>query len=566
MRTMSQLEHLDLEANQSLTPENPIPETSETEVLETASLEAAVSDEPVDGGSAENKPHLNAELEALLKELEGESNSDNKLQKTIAFMEQSLSQGKTPHFKSFWGARDLSLQLFKENISPGLRSILWSKYSDLSKEARRLKELLDEQSAFAVEQIEMAIQALEYELTKTDQDLQTAPVLPIESQALQANASTYAKMQRELDNLNIQASRINALRKELIKTEMRIRKKNQFFQRLSAAGDSVFPRRKELIHEVSSLFIQDVDKFVTHFEGKPTVPFYSLREEIKALQSLAKVLTLNSTAFAHTRLRLSECWDKIKQLDKERKHEQAQKKTVYKENMDAVSEQLDALSLEIQEGKIGASETQKKLDDISYFMRGVELGREEVHALRERMQQIRQPLLDQQRQEEQVKIDNEKERQRQKRQKVIDLKEEVDTLLNSAATYNAEELIAQRNSVVEKINSSAILKSEKMELERLLKPLKDIITEKKEQAMLSLSSGDREALQQLNEVLQQRKERRQEIKDQLEQLRKAAGLSGLDFEKAIAYQQQLAEEKERLEKINQGIEEIEDRIHALRKR
>jgi hypothetical protein len=63
--------------------------------------------------------------------------------------------------------------------------------------------------------------------------------------------------------------------------------------------------------------------------------------------------------------------------------------------------------------------------------------------------------------------------------------------------------------------------------------------------------------------LQQRKDRRQEIKTQLEVYRKALGGSSLDFEKAMHYQELVEQERERLEKANSAIEEIEHKISEL---
>ena len=102
------------------------------------------------------------------------------------------------------------------------------------------------------------------------------------------------------------------------------------------------------------------------------------------------------------------------------------------------------------------------------------------------------------------------------------------------------------------IHDSSITKNEKQDLERVLKPLKDSITEKKEKALMALSEDDRQALQQLQTILKQRKERRQEVKNQLETLRKASGSSSLDFEKAMSYTTQITEEKERLKKLTKA--------------
>src|ERR1700733_14369049 len=83
---------------------------------------------------------------------------------------------------------------------------------------------------------------------------QAVEKIALQAKTLEEKADFYTSLQAEINILNTQAARINSLRKELIKTEMRVRKKNKFFQRLSAAGDKVFPRRKELIQDVSHQF------------------------------------------------------------------------------------------------------------------------------------------------------------------------------------------------------------------------------------------------------------------------------------------------------------------------
>src|SRR5207249_5477090 len=81
---------------------------------------------------------------------------------------------------------------------------------------------------------------------------------------IDAHYEIYDRLQRSLELFNVCATRINGLRKELVKTEMRIRDKNKFFHRLSKLGDLVFPQRKALINEVSARFIEDVEKFITN--------------------------------------------------------------------------------------------------------------------------------------------------------------------------------------------------------------------------------------------------------------------------------------------------------------
>ena len=78
-----------------------------------------------------------------------------------------------------------------------------------------------------------------------------------------------------------------------------------------------------------------------------------------------------------------------------------------------------------------------------------------------------------------------------------------------------------------------------------------------------MSDDEKKTLENLKTVLKQKKDRRQEIKQQLESYRKSLGGSGLDFEKAMQIQELVEQEKERLEKANAGIQEIEQKIAEL---
>ncbi len=150
--------------------------------------------------SRQNGPNF----QSLLSEMENSLDVEGKLRKVIEFMEESLAQNTSPHFKNFWEARKLCLQLFKETVPPLVRGQLWARYSELSKEARRLKEILDEQSAFAVEQIEIAIQGLEADIEHFEAQLEKVTHLHFSSPAktLDAHYPYYDKLQRELNLLN----------------------------------------------------------------------------------------------------------------------------------------------------------------------------------------------------------------------------------------------------------------------------------------------------------------------------------------------------------------------------
>lgn len=565
----------DIKNNNSSVNEFPVQNESfeisfEKECEGDCSSEAAVMQIEENSKESSIEKKHNPHLDAFMKELDHLSLPEAKVRHALAFMENSLSQSGTPHFKSFWDVRNICLQLFKENLPPALRAQFWAKYSELSKEARRLKELLDEQSSFAAEQIEIAITALENEIAQFDEQVNKTEIPDLGGlpKLLLAKKAFYENTQRRLNLLNVQASRINALRKELIKTEMRVRQKNKFFQRLSAAGDKIFPLRKDLIKDVSAAFSEDVEAFLAQSFGENFhEALFVLREEIKNLQGIAKILTLNTHAFTHTRLSLSECWDKIKNAEKERKKERAQQKVIFKQNFDAVKEKIEECKKRYEEGALSDDQAQKQLEEISKYMRQIELGREEVRPLRDELSNVRNLVLEKAKAQEEVRAQQEHEREKHRKAKVDELKEEMSTLSQRLGSFNAQELVEIRDEFIEKVQTSSLNKFERQEIERVFKPIRnaiaDALSEKEEQALMSLSDDDRHAIEQLKEALKQRKERRQEIKDAL---RKAGSASGLDFEKAMSNRELVNQEKERLEKINQGIKEIEDRIYELQKK
>lgn len=547
-------------------------EEEETEALQIEGFEGDSSEmsnqeDASKKHSAEASKELNRKqlYEAFLAELEGLTDPEVKLRHVIDFMVAALAtKHGAPYFKGFWDARTIALQLFKDNINPVVRAELWNKYAELSKEARRLKETLDEQSAFAAEQIEIAIKAIENEQENPSAALEVAieDDLLNQCQTLKEQSDYYEQTQLELHLLNTHASRITALRKELIRIEMRVRQKNKFFQRLSSLGDKTFPRRKDLIKELSQHFVADIDHFVERYfsneDFKESIFF--LREEIKILQAIAKYLTLNTQAFTYTRMRLSECWDKLKSCDKERKRQRAQHKALYKENADVLFQKLAEIEQQLQAAALNPEAAHDALDGVFAEVRQTELGRDEIKALRDRIADIRQPLIDQAKAEEQQRIQQLQEKDKLKKLKLQELKNEINATIADLDNYDAVQLSAKRDEFLQKIAEISATKLEKQELERLLKSIREAIVEKKENDVLALSDDDRQAVEQLREVLQQRKERRQEIKKQLELLRKGSGSSGLDFEQAMNFNLQVTTEKERLEKISEGIKEIEDKI------
>lgn len=519
----------------------------------------------------ENKPSKELEQPSFFlvfqTQFDAEQEPERRVRLAIDFMRTALAQPQSPHFKDFWEARRLCLPLFKENLNAKSRTLLWAEYIEISAEARHLKEILDEQSAFAVEQIELAIDALEKEMANYDVLLQQFPPIafPEACQVLQKKCPFYNNVQRELNFLNTFASRINSMRKEIIKTEMRIRHKNKFFEKLSLVGDRIFPKRKDLIKQVSDEFVNDVTRFIhVHFveEEHDDTPLFVLREDIKTLQSFAKILTLNTQAFSDTRLQLSECWDKLKEREKDRKKEMTAKKLVFKQNYDLVIEKIRVLAEKCL-GEALPEEEKKLVDEILEFMRSVELGREEVKALHEEIFKAREPLLHKQKEEERKRQEEVKEVERIKKAKSDALKAKILGAVQEAEDVAYEQLIVLREDLLKDCEQLGLSKGEKPQFDKLFKQLKEKIEEKREKTLLNLSEADQQAFQQLKSFLEEKKQERLEIKSTLENCRKVIGGSGFDFEKAMHMREVMENEKARLDKVNASIEELEEKIAAF---
>lgn len=491
---------------------------------------------------------------------------EEKIAYGLSFMRDTISQEGSPRFREFWESRRLVLPLFKENVNSAIRPKLWGEYVELTVEARRLKEILEEQSAFAIEQIDLAIQAIEQDLTNFEALLAQSGEMEFRDApySIRPKISVYHQMQQELNLLNTLASRLNGLRKEIIKTDMRIRFKTKFFKRLSELGDRIFPRRKALIEQVSAEFEKDVSQFVgKHFQGEEVVgaPYYALREEIKSFQWMAKVLTLSSAVFSRTRLQMSECWDKVKVLEKEHKKVLLEKKQASSGVCQAIQSKIDELQTRSEEMPL--RDLDREIDEIHNEMRAVYLDRDDIRALRDALAKLRLPHLAAQEKKAKEMEEAEKEKLRLKKEKLSQVKEQMSDLIQKGAQLELDALVSQFKSLEAEISSLDISKMEKQQLDRQLRPIKDIIADKKEHSLMNLSDDERKTRENFRTVLQQKKERRQEIKELIDSYRKTLGSSNLDFEKAFQLRELLDQEKERLDKANAAIEEIEQKISGL---
>jgi hypothetical protein len=149
-------------------------EEAEQNVLSDSLQEGRVSSNASEKKEKRAKT-FSSEFSTFKMQFEQKNDPEEKIRCAIDFMKGTLSHAGAPRFRDFWEARKECLPLFKENISPKSRALFWQEYVDLSVEARRLKEILDEQSVFAFEQIDLAIQALVKDLEAYDALLNQLP-------------------------------------------------------------------------------------------------------------------------------------------------------------------------------------------------------------------------------------------------------------------------------------------------------------------------------------------------------------------------------------------------------
>lgn len=511
-------------------------------------------------------PKWSPAFEEFMKKMDDLPTPEEKISLGLVFMRETISQEGSPRFREFWESRRLVLPLFRENVNAAIRPKLWGEYVELTVEARRLKEILEEQSAFAIEQIDLAIQAIEQDLVNFETILSSSneAVFRDAPTSVQSKIQTYQTIQQELNLLNTLASRLNGLRKEIIKTDMRIRFKTKFFKRLSELGDRIFPKRKALIEQVSAEFEGDVTNFVSKYFQEDQVvgaPYYALREEIKSFQWMAKVLTLSSAVFSRTRLQMSECWDKVKVLEKEHKKVLMEKKQASSGVCQAFQAKIEELQTNSE--SMSLRDLDREIEEIQNEMRAVYLDRDDIRSLRDSLFRLRQPHIEAQEKRAKELEEAEKEKIRLKKEKVAQVKDQIADLIQKGSQMDLEALSSQFKSLEEEISGLETSKIEKQQLDRQLRPVKDLIADKKEHSLMNLSDDDRKTLENYRLVLQQKKERRQEIKDLVDSYRKTLGSSNLDFEKAFQLRELLDQEKERLDKANAAIEEIEQKISQL---
>ena len=505
------------------------------------------------GPRGEEPLSLPIDFTNALNEIEG---IEGKLECTLQFMQNSLERGGGQHFKEFWEGRKLCIAFFKETMNATRRVQLWATYSELCREARRLKELFDEQSAFLTEQMEMAIRGLSEEVnhlagSSREESLflrELEDLLP-----LKEHKEEYQRIQKELACLNAFAQRTTALRKELVHADMKLRNKNKLFQKLSVLGDSIFPKRKELIQAISSLYLSDVERFIqsTFVRELSTVELFQTRDQIKALQQIAKLLTLSTEVFNKTRLELSECWDSIKEVVKERKKNQADVRQEKRQQKEEVLQQLEELKKRYEEKNIDPNEAERQLKHLSGFLRTLSFHPLDGKFLREKIQELEERIRSEREKEHSSRKVRLKEKEEERTKKFGDVFSHLEYL----SSHPQEAVVSAVQNLEKEIEALSLSKKERYEFEQLLARLKNCRASFDREQLISSSTPDQVQLFKKKELLLQQKN---ELRVHLDRLRKERGGSGSDFSHAFQLDDMIQEEKQRLKSIEDELHDLEN--------
>jgi len=151
-------------------------------------------------------------------------------------------------------------------------------------------------------------------------------------------------------------------------------------------------------------------------------------------------------------------------------------------------------------------------------------------------------------------------KEQEKKARIEALRQELESLGSANTKLEIEDIERALEPLAKEVATLGVPRAEKQEFDKLVRNVRDVIVEKKDQKLLSLSEGDREAIGKLKDLLKEKKLNRQTIKSQIDSWRKESGSSGVSIGQAMQYNEMIENEKQRLEKVESGIDEIQAMI------
>ncbi len=456
---------------------------------------------------------------------------EEKMRSFLDLMKQALSRNDSPQFKEFWEIRKELFPLFKEKGVSFVKNQMWKEFIDLSEEAKNLKRMLEEQSLFAVEQIELALRSLEQDLQEEEKLLQKMEetLFSEKSKTLSSQEEKLALLQKEIHLLSVLAQKLQSLRKEVANIPMRMKQKNEFFKKMGEIGDILFPKRREKMEALSALFKTAVFSFIEeNKKGEKvhsSVPFYVLLQEIKAMQSHAKEMSLTPEVFLEIRESLSRFWDILKKEEKERKKASLEKREEKEGKRGSFQEKITLFSQKCLEEKLSLKDLEKERELLEKDLQTLSLPPKEMRSCREELRRALDPFYE--------KLKKQIQEKEEKKQKMGEgLKKELEALLEDSS----EEIEEKYKALVEGVDFTSLEGFEALYIRHLVAHVEEKLLEKE-------NSSD---------MLEKR---RNASKERFEMYRKTLASSNLDFSTAFLLQDMVEAEKALLEKLSFLLEE-----------
>ncbi len=486
------------------------------------------------------------EKENFNEEIQKIDSDENKIDFLFSVMKESIEDKKSPKLVKFWAAREILLNLFKNNFSNEYRRKTWDTYVNLSDDAKHLKTILTNKAEFEIEQIDIAVKSVENDFNNFDVLIKKIPVInfPEKSKLLNDKRDFYISSQREISLLSKFAQRIMSLRKEVIKISIFLTSKSLLLKRLSDIADKVFPKRNKLIDEISLSFLKDVQSFIIRYfddNEKINSPGFVVKEEIKNFQILAKSLSLSSEIFSKTRKLLSDKWDIIRSKEISWKKDLEIKKMKEKEELDTINKVINEFKLSANDD-LSYEDIAKKEKEIINSISRSDITYESKRKTKAQIEAIVKPFKN--------KHEKEKEKTEDlKRQNINNIKMQIINIINNEDDYDCEHISNEKDKSEKSLKEFALSDNERNLFDCLLRSVKDIILEK--------SKIDASCCK---EVISMKIIQRKKTKKRIEEYRKIIGGSGLDFEKSMIYNELIDFEKSRLEELDRKIYELESNI------
>ncbi len=482
-------------------------------------------------------------VDDYVKELSLLKHSDEKIEKMIEYMKIQLSHGDIQPLTRFCNMRKFCLDQFKEPIPISKRLKLWENYCLAFEDILKLKQNLDQKMSFEKEQIENAVAMIEQELAQIGKMIEKQETVELPKCLHTAeNEQFYNEHQKQLNVYTTYAKRLNGLKKEFLELDLSFKQKEEALAKIHSLADQVFPKKRDLLNQISKKYIDDIRSFIkTHFNSNQShkVPAFNLKDQIKNLQSFAKVISLNVDAFSKTRQWLSECWDKIREYEKQQKKIKEEKKLALDEKHEDIQKKLDGLKSD--KNQIGQDVYNDQIKELSVSIKKSEILKSQKIKFKDQLDLLDENSVAQ-------------EDATAEKELLLAILREAEQIKENFQNWDYLTLESQVKQVFIRYDLCKLLDAQQLKAEKALCALKEILV----QSLVS-EIQDRANIEELSFQIESV---RGDLKDSIEKYRRILNGSNQSIEKAIVYNELSVQTKALLSSLDKHIQSMQKKISS----